>query len=82
MPNGIWCTLNERKTIGLPHNLVSIGSDGMGGTYCLKNEEFAEDSEVIVYYPGVTHQEKMASSFGEFFLLGIQDQIEFFDEEV
>lgn len=75
VPNGIWLTLRKRETIGLPHNFVVVGSDGMGGYYCLNNEENDEDGEVIVYYPGVIHQEKIANSFGEFFLNGIQEQM-------
>ena len=82
VPDGIWLTLRKRATLGLPNNFLIVGADGMGGYYCLNNDENSEDGEVIVYYPGVVNHEKMANSFGEFFLLGIQDQIEFFEEDV
>jgi antitoxin YobK len=79
VPNGIWFTLTERQEVGLPRNLVVIGSTGDGDLYCLhvgNNEE----SPVIIYQPGIPENEQarelVARDFGEFLLQKLKAELE------
>jgi|SRR5579883_2011880 len=79
VPNGIWATLNERRTAHLPHDLLVVGDDGMAGLYCIELREGLE-GRVIVYGPDASTpteqpREFIANDFGEFILAEVRQRL-------
>ena len=68
VPNGIWLTLNERKTIGLDPKFVIVGEDGDGGYYVIDTQKISMsgDAPVLLLSPnGIL--DKIADDFGDYF---------------
>lgn len=80
VPDGIWYTLNERKSSKLPNNLLVIYETGDGQLYCqdYNNIENAEP-KIVLYTPGVGIDEQtfeiVANNFGEFFTEKLNTEI-------
>jgi hypothetical protein len=79
VPNAIGLTLDERKTTDLPSAYVIVGDTGDGDWYDLDTAHPDADGEapVLVWMPGVPPEdagppEKVADSFGSFFLDRVQ----------
>ncbi len=76
VPNGIWLTLDERRSAGLPSDLAIIASRGDGDWYCVR---LSNGGPVILYQPGYPANEQrgevIAGSFGEFFLDELKAQL-------
>jgi hypothetical protein len=72
IPNGIWLTLDERETAGLPPKMVLVGFTGMGGYYALDLSRVAENREapVVMWQAGAPASAcpVIANDFGTFFL--------------
>src|SRR5579883_2187962 len=78
VPNGIWLTLDERRSGYLPNDLLAIGDDGMGGLYCIELRD-GEEGRVILCElgsapPDQLARELIANDFGEFFLAGVREE--------
>lgn len=73
VPDGIWYTLNERKSSELPNNLLVIYETGDGQLYC-QDYNNIENSEpkIVMYLPGLGNEEQtyeiVANNFDEFFI--------------
>lgn len=80
IPNGIWLTLDERKS-GLPDNLIVIYATGDGAYYALDAAQRNDSGEyaVVAWTPGASKEmgdsEKIAEDFGEFLLAMLQRSI-------
>lgn len=72
VPDGIWCTLEERKNSNLPHELVVVGDTGTGEFYCL--DLSVAEGPVVIVDPGsdFRQREPVAADFGAFFLQRIE----------
>jgi hypothetical protein len=74
VPNGIWLTLDERRTSKLPHALILVSETGNGGYYALdtSRRDSQGESPVIVWFPGLSkvggEVEEVAEDFGTFVL--------------
>lgn len=70
IPNGIWLTLDERRTIGLHPAYVIIGDVGDGAVYGIDTREVGTDGEAPIVMLSVdrTQSERIADSFGDYFL--------------
>lgn len=74
VPNGIWLTLTQRKTSGLPKHLVLVYGVGNGQYFALDTSKHSEDGEspLVVWTPGASKAEDeletAAADFGSFFL--------------
>ena len=70
VPDGIWLTLNERKTAKLPDSMVIVADNGVGGWYAIdtskKNAD--GDSPVVEWLPNNQPSHVVASDFGAFLL--------------
>lgn len=81
VPNGIWCTLDDRKFGSLPLDLVVVSHDGTGSYYCLDCKKSSEEELIVLYHLGhplaQQNKEIIANSFGEFFLQNVREQLEF-----
>lgn len=77
VPNGVWLTLDERKTSKLPSSLVIVSDNGSGGWFALKTDEVDTDGEcpVVEKYPGVDAMPRVSESFGDFLLNELQSAI-------
>lgn len=55
IPNGIWLTLQERKDMNLPNNLLIIADDYFGGYVCLDyaNLNAFNEPNVVIYNSGM-----------------------------
>lgn len=75
VPNGVWLTIDERKSSSLPSGLVIVASTGDGSYYCLELSG-GEDAPVVVYQPGYPadqqQREEVAEDFGAFLLSRLQ----------
>lgn len=70
VPNGIWLTLNERRTIGLDPAYVLIREGGDGSYYALdtgRRDDMGESPVVLLSIDG-KQSIKIANSFGDHFL--------------
>ena len=72
-PDAIWYTLDERKGMNLPENLIIIANFGEGELYCLDLNNINKtngEPKVIIYIPGYGLDEQpneiIAEDFGEF----------------
>ena len=74
VPNGIWLTLNERRSIGLHPAYVIVGDGGDGTYYVLDTRQVDSTGEVPVVLSSVDgqHSEKVADSFGNYLLEAIR----------
>lgn len=54
VPNGVWYTLRARRSWRLPHDLIVISNDGMGGDYSLDTSRRDDSNErpVVVWHAG------------------------------
>ena len=80
VPNGIWLTLEERRSIGLPDHLILIYSLGEGTTYALDTSQRGEDGECpVVAWPvggsSDSRLEVIAKDFGEFLLSMVREEL-------
>jgi|SRR5581483_3471381 len=72
VPNGIWLTLDERKTSKLPKTLILVSETGNGGYYAIERgrQDSQGESPVIVWFPGLStvggQVEQAAEDFGTF----------------
>lgn len=79
VPDAVWATLEERAApSNLPPSMIVIGADGMGGSYILDTAN-GEDPPVEVWNGGDSQPgdelERIAPTFGEFLLEGVQDEL-------
>ena len=74
IPNGIWLTLNERRGIGLHPAYVLIGDGGDGTFYGLDTRQVGSSGEapVVRLSADGKHSEKVADSFGDYFLEAVK----------
>lgn len=74
VPNGIWLTLNERRGIGLDPAYVIVGVGGDGTYYSLDTRQVDSAGEAPVIRLSVDgkHREKVADSFGDYFLEAVR----------
>lgn len=76
VPNGVWLTLDERRSAALPKNYVIVASSGTGEYYCLDVRDQGE-APVVIMPPGETvPSEQVASDFGDFFWNEVRQQAE------
>jgi antitoxin YobK len=77
IPNGIWLTLDERKS-GLPGNFILIYDADDGVYYALDTSKHSDDGENPVVALNIEFEiiEIIASDFGKFFLDIITWQLE------
>jgi hypothetical protein len=70
VPNGIWLTLNERKSIALDPAYVIVGDGGDGTYYSLdtRHVDGAGEGPVIRLSVDGNQCEKIADSFGSYLL--------------
>jgi antitoxin YobK len=68
-PNGIWVTLEERRSVDLPESLIVVGSTGDGGDYAIdvsqKNSE-GESPVVEWWFGNPPYCKFVAEDFGAF----------------
>lgn len=80
IPDGIWLTLEERKTGGLPNHFIIISDTGDGYWYCLDSSCSNLNSEYPVIIWGLDipekNKEKVADDFGEFLLQQIENSLD------
>jgi hypothetical protein len=74
VPNGIWLTLNERRTAGLNKAYILIGDGGDGTYYAIDTRQMDETGENPVVRLSVdgSRVEPVAPSFGAYFLEAVQ----------
>lgn len=80
VPDGIWLTLDERRSIGLPGHLILIYSVGEGTTFALDSSQRGDDGECpVVAWPvgGASDSglEVIAKDFGEFLLSMVREEL-------
>lgn len=77
VPNGIWLTLRERQDIDLNPAYVLIGEGGDGTYYSLDTRLAGKDGEAPVVRLSVDgkQSEKVAESFGEYFLEAVRNVV-------
>lgn len=74
VPDSIWCTLVERREVGLLNHLVIISDTGNGGFLCLDFKKLTTENEpsVVYYQSGLEEEfqtyEVVAEDFGDFLL--------------
>jgi antitoxin YobK len=69
VPNGIWLTLEERRTRDLPYWLILVGDTGDGGYYAIdvSQKTSAGESPVVEWWSGTPpFQRTVAEDFGTF----------------
>lgn len=85
VPNGIWYSFTLRKEINFPKHLIVIHEFGNGELFCLDLKSDASNPHVVAIWPEegspVVVTEKIANSFGEFFLKAVQEELEEDDGE-
>jgi antitoxin YobK len=77
VPNGIWVTINGRRSFGLEPAFLIIGEGG-DGTYCALDSRFVDASgevPVVRLSANGKFEGKVADTFGEFFLEGVKRSI-------
>lgn len=70
VPDAIWLTLNERKSIGLDPAFVLIGDSGDGAYYAINTRMVDESGEspVVLLSMDGAQLKHLAASFGEYLL--------------
>ena len=80
LPNGIWCTLQERRLGNLPLSLVNVSSDGAGGYFCIDCTAELAEAPIVTYHMGYPPhrqgKETVATSFGKFCLDLVRRELE------
>lgn len=82
VPDAVWATLNERKLVNMPDNLVVIYNTEMGELYCLNFNNLNHNNEprVTSYFAGfdedAQENEVLYDDFGEFLLDILKEEIE------
>lgn len=80
VPNGVWLTLEERKT-GLPEPLVVVYATGDGTWFAIDTSARDDTGEapIVAWTPGLSKPdeplEKVSPDFGEFFFTRIRDAL-------
>jgi antitoxin YobK len=74
VPNGIWLTLDERRSIGLDHRYILISESGDGSYYAIDTENLdnAKEAAVVRLSADGHSHEKVANSFGSYFLESVR----------
>lgn len=74
VPNGIWLTLSERRSIGLNHAYILIGEGGDGNYYAIdtRNTDVFGENPVVSLSVDGRKFEPLAASFGEYLLHAVQ----------
>lgn len=77
VPNGIWLTLNERRSIGLDPAYVIIGDGGDGTYYALDARQVDSYGESPVMRLSVDgkQSEKVANDFGSYLLNAVTETL-------
>lgn len=81
VPDAIWFTLNKRKEIDFPQNLLVIYDTGSDELFCLDFNRRSTASEpiVVAFVPGLDHDmqtnEVIANDFGDFLLEMVKSQL-------
>lgn len=76
VPNGIWMTLDLRKTAGMDHQFVMFAETGYGPYYVIDTSSVKLDGSGPVLLWSVDGQrEKVADNFGEFLYDWLQEDI-------
>ncbi len=77
VPDGIWLTLTERRSLGLDPRYVIIGARGDGTYDCIDTRVTGADGENPVMQLSVDFKNAgtLADSFGEYFLLEVRDAL-------
>jgi hypothetical protein len=77
VPNGIWLTLNERKSINLDPAYVIIGDGGDGTYYALDTRQAGATGEnpVLRLSVDAKQSEKVADSFSSYLLNAITSAV-------
>jgi hypothetical protein len=82
VPDAIGLTLRERDTYRMPEPYVIVGDTDQGYRYVLDTSQTDADGEapVLLWMPGVSPEdagspEKVADSFGSFFLQQVQEAV-------
>lgn len=70
VPNGVWLTLNERRSIGLDPAFVIVGDGGDGTYYAIDTRRVDDSGEAPVVRLSTDGMlgEKVADSFGAYLL--------------
>lgn len=80
IPNGIWCTLQERRLGSLPLGLIIVSSDGAGGYFCIDCSAELAEAPIVTYHMGYPPhrqgKETVATSFGKFCLDLVRRELE------
>lgn len=74
VPNGIWLTLNERRSIGVSHVYILIGDGGDGSCYAINtriSDDFGENPVVRLSANG-KESAPVSDSFGAYFLEAVK----------
>jgi hypothetical protein len=68
IPNGIWLTLDERKSSNMPTDLLLVSDVGDGSYYALDYSQKSETGEipVVIWTPTGTRSEPVHEDFGAF----------------
>lgn len=70
IPDAVWCTLDDRRSFGLPTHFISIATDPDGFRVCLDLSELTSENEapvvLVAFDNGVV--ETLAPTFGAFLL--------------
>jgi ABC-type phosphate transport system auxiliary subunit len=77
VPNGIWVTLNERKTANLPESIIIVADNGVGGWYAIdtSKKNMDGDSPVVDWWPNNQPSQMVAEDFGAFLLQRLRQAI-------
>jgi hypothetical protein len=83
VPNGIWLTLYERKSVSLPNSLILVAETGDGGYYAIDTtmRDAQGESPIVLWHSGLTKKgggkpEIVAKDFGAFLLQRISEALE------
>lgn len=82
VPDAVWATLDERRVVKMPTNLVMIYNTEMGEILCLNYRELNTNQEpkITSYFPGfaesVQKNEVLYNSFGDFLLDIVEGELE------
>jgi hypothetical protein len=74
VPNGIWVTLQMRKSINLKHSYVIIGDGGDGSQYAIDTGNINHQGECPILHLSIDGEENVivADSFGTYLLDSIK----------
>jgi hypothetical protein len=81
IPDGIWCTLDERKQIGLAKELVVVGISSYGELHCI-DTNIKPESPVFYYQSHLRPDEQppreiAGEDFGAFFLEQVRTELKY-----